>query len=475
MGKYLDDTGLQHFMSLIKTYVQNAIASIASIPAGGTTGQVLAKASNTDNDVMWASPASIQEVDPTVPSWAKQSSKPTYTASEVGAAPTSHASSSDTYGKGTSGNYGHVKLSDSTSSTTAAASGGTAATPKAVKDALDAAKTYADGIDVGVTGVKGNSESSYRSGNVNLTAANIGAAASSHTHSYLPLSGGTLTGHVYHDAKYIYCDAGNIDITTPPSSGTTGNSRVALRDKNGTIMAQFIPYIGSNGRYGTQLGTSGNWLYLTTDGTDPYVAVTNAAAWRTGLGLGASATHADSYFLKRTPASGDLPSTTNTGAYPIVLSDSFANGGVISYMTQANFRTAMDLQRQSDYYAASSATNVTVANTSLYRFLVILFRTNSATYTGNGTSAATSPLNSTVVHVANKTSGSIYASLIGGHRLTNTSLQFRMGLATITCSTTAGKVALSYQQYANFGNGASGTQEVGSQTDMALVGVIGIY
>lgn len=33
-----------------------------------------------------------------------------------------------------------------------------------------------------ITGVKGNSESSYRTGNVNLTAANIGAAAASHTH-----------------------------------------------------------------------------------------------------------------------------------------------------------------------------------------------------------------------------------------------------------------------------------------------------
>ena len=33
-----------------------------------------------------------------------------------------------------------------------------------------------------MTGVKGNSESTYRTGNVNLTAANIGAAASSHTH-----------------------------------------------------------------------------------------------------------------------------------------------------------------------------------------------------------------------------------------------------------------------------------------------------
>ena len=59
-------------------------------------------------------------------------------------APTSHASSNTTYGKGTNSNYGHVKLSDSTSSTTAAASGGTAATPKAVKDALDAANIYTD-------------------------------------------------------------------------------------------------------------------------------------------------------------------------------------------------------------------------------------------------------------------------------------------------------------------------------------------
>ena len=52
----------------------------------------------------------------------------------------------------------------------------------------------------GVTGVKGDSESSYRTGNVNLTPANIGAAASDHYHwpnrlayavggSYMSISG----------------------------------------------------------------------------------------------------------------------------------------------------------------------------------------------------------------------------------------------------------------------------------------------
>lgn len=47
-----------------------------------------------------------------------------------------------------------------------------------------------------VMGVKGNAETIYRKGNVNLTCANIGAAEVNHNHdtSYLKLSGGTLTG-----------------------------------------------------------------------------------------------------------------------------------------------------------------------------------------------------------------------------------------------------------------------------------------
>lgn len=51
-------------------------------------------------------------------------------------APISHASSATTHGIGTGSNYGHVKLSDSTSSTSAA-SAGIAASPKAVKAAYD--------------------------------------------------------------------------------------------------------------------------------------------------------------------------------------------------------------------------------------------------------------------------------------------------------------------------------------------------
>lgn len=49
-----------------------------------------------------------------------------------------------------------------------------------------------------VTGVKGDAETDYRKGNVNLTCTNIGAATANHNHdtSYLKLSGGTLTGNL---------------------------------------------------------------------------------------------------------------------------------------------------------------------------------------------------------------------------------------------------------------------------------------
>lgn len=53
-------------------------------------------------------------------------------------APTNHASGATTYGVGNASNYGHLKLSDSTTSTSSTSSG-IAATPRAVKSAYDKA------------------------------------------------------------------------------------------------------------------------------------------------------------------------------------------------------------------------------------------------------------------------------------------------------------------------------------------------
>ena len=62
----------------------------------------------------------------------------TATAALEGKAPQNHASSGTAYGVGDSGKYGHVKLSDSTT-TTSGVSAGVAATPTAVKAAYDLA------------------------------------------------------------------------------------------------------------------------------------------------------------------------------------------------------------------------------------------------------------------------------------------------------------------------------------------------
>ena len=58
-------------------------------------------------------------------------------------------------------------------------------------------KTKLDGIASGaqvnsVTGIKGNAETNYRTGNVNITPANIGAAPASHNHSASNITSGTL-------------------------------------------------------------------------------------------------------------------------------------------------------------------------------------------------------------------------------------------------------------------------------------------
>ena len=157
-------------------------ANIGALP---NTTAIPSKTSDLTNDSGFIS----AETDPTVPSWAKASSKPSYTASEVGAKAVQTAVSDPT-ASGTGLTF--------IDSITQDAQGVITPTKKTVQTATQSAngvmsstdKAKLDGIASGaqvnsITGVKGNAESTYRTGNVNLTPANIGA---------LPSSGGTVTG-----------------------------------------------------------------------------------------------------------------------------------------------------------------------------------------------------------------------------------------------------------------------------------------
>lgn len=80
----------------------------------------------------------------------------------------------------------------------------------------------------GVTGVKGNAESSYRKGEVNITPANIGAAASSHTHSASNITAGTLGGKVVANTSAVSAltdkQIRNIYISTAVPTSSDGEN-----------------------------------------------------------------------------------------------------------------------------------------------------------------------------------------------------------------------------------------------------------
>lgn len=168
-----------------------------------------------------------------VPSWAKQSTKPSYTKAEVGLSNVENKSSETIRSELTKANViNALGYTPPTTNTTYAVFGG-ATQDKAGTIGLVPApvagsnsnrflkadgtwaippnttynvatqssnglmsstdKTKLDGIQSGaqknsITGIKGDAESSYRTGNVNITPANIGAANASHSHTSANIS-----------------------------------------------------------------------------------------------------------------------------------------------------------------------------------------------------------------------------------------------------------------------------------------------
>ena len=88
--KYLDGNGLLHLWSKIKTWVNGRgflTSSDIENKVDKEAGKGLSTNDYTDADKAKVATALQSETDPTVPSWAKAQTKPTYTASEVGAIP----------------------------------------------------------------------------------------------------------------------------------------------------------------------------------------------------------------------------------------------------------------------------------------------------------------------------------------------------------------------------------------------------
>lgn len=128
-----------------------------------------------------------------------------------------------------------------------------------------------------ITGVKGNAESSYRTGNVNLTPANIGAVS-------------TAAPNV---SRGVQLNTGK-DYDTAPSAEEYNYMVVALDDES-LFRGGVYSIRATDGRYRTVIvarkpGSTGNiWVEfgprIAADGTITY-SVTSPAALRNALGLG---------------------------------------------------------------------------------------------------------------------------------------------------------------------------------------------
>lgn len=119
-------------------------------------------------------------------SWAKASSKPTYTASEVGALP-----NNTTY-------VSTITTAAGTHSTISNKSGAVSFNVPTKTSHLTNDSGFI--TNAGVTGVKGSAESSYRTGNVNLTASNVGAVAAGQplftTNPFMPYDHGSRSLYI---------------------------------------------------------------------------------------------------------------------------------------------------------------------------------------------------------------------------------------------------------------------------------------
>lgn len=132
-----------------------------------------------------------------------------------------------------------------------------------------------------VAGVKGNAESSYRTGNVNITPADIGLGNVKNTSDYLPLSGGTMTGDILGSDGGHFNKDGNVFINgagwlTDILSGINNSFGNYLPLSGGTVNGNITSNrLITNNSTGLTLRGNEYSVFLRNDGNTFYLLLTD--------------------------------------------------------------------------------------------------------------------------------------------------------------------------------------------------------
>lgn len=200
------------------------------------------------------------ETDPTVPAWAKQASKPTYTASEVGAAPLSHANDTDI----------HVSTAEKTSWNSKAAGDHN---HDNVYQPIGSYLTSESDPTV-PSWAKQESKPTY-------TASEVGAAAASHNHdtAYAPISHSNDSSiHVTATDKSNWNSKAAGSHTHSASNITSGTLPVNRGGTGQTQLWTSITFRKSNSKFGSFWGSIQYYRYLDMVYFNMGISVTSGVA-----------------------------------------------------------------------------------------------------------------------------------------------------------------------------------------------------